>query len=238
LQQEFSITEEIQQELNLLQSEKLQLIHGYNLILIQYQNETPNLNNSTEHFPMNSEALPPSTQNSQESSTALQDLLNQGGNLFETLDIQLAELQKQLMNSETTITNLQTLLSEAKETITQLSENLIEAQKSSSEIDARLQNSQADLASAHEQLVLLGQQNAALKIEAEKSKNAGLIAWGFAGIGFGVGTPLMVEGIQHDNQTMLWAGAGTIIGTAGIWLLGHYVFQWWEYLKPKYHTIL
>ncbi len=95
----------------------------------------------------------------------------------------------------------------------------------------RLQENNEDLTSAYDHLDLLNQQNAALKIEAEKyRKQAGrnaVIGFGFAGVGFGVGTPLLIQGIQTDNQTMLWSGAGTIIGTTGIWLLGHYLFQWW-----------
>jgi hypothetical protein len=95
----------------------------------------------------------------------------------------------------------------------------------------RLQENNEDLANAYEHLDLLEQQNSAFKLDAEKyqqqSKRNGLVGFGFAGIGFGVGTPLLIEGIQSDNQTMLWTGAGTIIGTSGIWLLGHYVFGWW-----------
>jgi hypothetical protein len=55
----------------------------------------------------------------------------------------------------------------------------------------------------------------------------GLIGFAFAGVGFGAGVPCIVEGIRTDNQTMLWAGAGAIIGTTGVWLLGRYVFNWW-----------
>lgn len=230
-QPEFSATAEMQQEVNSLQSKRRNLHQNYMMIWIQYQNETPNSNNSTENFPMNSGPLPPSTQNSPALSKALQDLLSQGGSLFETLDNQLAELQEQLMNSETTIINLQTLLLEAKGTITQLSENLAKAQIWADQMGQRLQENNEDLAAAYDHLDLLNLQNATLKIEAEKywskAQRNGLIGFGFAGVGFGVGTPLMIEGIQSDNQTMLWTGAGTIIGTTGIWLLGHYVFHWW-----------
>ncbi len=231
LQQEFSVTEEIRQEVNLLQSEKLRLMYGYNLILIQYQSEMLNSNNSTENFLTNSGQLPPSTQSSPESSTVLRDLLSQGGNLFETLDNQLAELQEQLTNSETTITGLQILLSEAKETIAQLSENLIQSQLRADQIQVLLQENNEDLAAAHEHLDTLSRQNTLWKNEAaELQKQAGktgLIGFGFAGLGFGLGTPLIAEGIRSDNQAMVWAGAGSIIGTTGIWLLGHFVFKWW-----------
>ncbi len=231
LQQEFSITEEIWQDLNLLQSEKLRLSYSYNQILIQFQEETPNSNDSTPSLAQNSTPQTLPEQNSQELSTELQDLLNQGDDLFEMLDSQLAELQEQLMNSETTIISLQTLLFEAKETITQLSENLAKAQMWAEQMGERLQKNNEDLAVAYDHLDLLNLHNAVLKIEAEKYRSKaqrnGLIGFSFAGVGFGVGTLLLVEGIQHDNQTMLWSGSGTIIGTTGIWLLGHYVFSWW-----------
>jgi hypothetical protein len=95
----------------------------------------------------------------------------------------------------------------------------------------RLQENNEDLASAYEHLDLLEQQSMAFKLEAEKyqlqAKRNGLIGLSFAGVGFGAGTPLLIEGIKSDNQTMLWAGAGTIIGTSGIWFFGHYIFNWW-----------
>ncbi len=231
LQPEFSITAEIQQELNSLQSEKRRLFHSYNQILIQFQEETPNSNDSTPSLAQNSTSQTLPEQNSRELSTELQDLLNQGGDLFEMLDNQLAELKEQLTNSEITITGLQTLLSEARQTITQLSENLVKAQMWAEQMGERLHENNEDLASAYDHLDLLEQQNNVFKIEAEKyqrqSKRNGLIGFSFAGVGFCVGTPFLIEGIQSDNQTMLWTGAGTIIGTSGIWLLGHYVFDWW-----------
>ncbi len=231
LQQEFFITEEIQQELNLMQSEKLRLFHSYNQILIQFQDETLNSNDSTPSLAQNSTPQTLPEQNSQELSTELQDLLNQGDDLFEMLDNQLAELQEQLTSSETTIIGLQTLLSEAKQTITQLSENLTKAQAWSDQMGERLQENNEDLAAAYDHLDMLHQQNTLLKNEAETLRKQagknGLIGFGFAGAGFGVGMPLLVEGIRTDNQAMLWGGAGSIIGTAGVWLLGHYVFHWW-----------
>jgi hypothetical protein len=231
LQPEFFIPKEMRQELNLLQSKKLHLLHSYNQILIQYQTEMPNSNESTGNLTMNSKAHPTQAQNLQESSAALEDLLNLGENLFGTLDNQLAELQEQLTNSETTISGLQTLLLQANETITQLSQNLTKAQAWSNQIEERLQENNENLTAAYENLDLLHDQNIAWKRDAEKMRQqvgrAGFIGFGFGAVGFGAGTPLLIEGIRADNQSMLWTGAGIIAGTAGMWFLGHYVFRWW-----------
>jgi DNA repair exonuclease SbcCD ATPase subunit len=231
LQPEFSITEDLRLELNLLQSKKLHLRHSYNQILTQYQNETQNFSSSTENSAINSKTLPPPEQNSRESSATLEDLLNLGDNLFGTLDNQLAELQEQLTNSETTISGLQALLLQANETITQLSQNLTKAEDWSNQIEARLAKSSEDLAAANAHLDRLEEQHIAWKREAERlqkdAERNGFIAFAFGAVGLGVGAPLFIEGIRTDNQAMLWTAAGTIAGTSGIWLLGHYLFKCW-----------
>ncbi len=95
----------------------------------------------------------------------------------------------------------------------------------------RLQENNEDLADSYEHLDLLEQQNMLFKLDAEKyqrqAKTNGLIGFAFAGVGFGVGTPLFIEGIRTDNQTMLWAGAGSIAISGAVWAVGHYLFQWW-----------
>jgi hypothetical protein len=87
------------------------------------------------------------------------------------------------------------------------------------------------LVAAYDDLDLLDQQNADLKIKNEKlraqAKCGALIGFGFGGVSFGIGVPLLIEGMRTDNQTMMWAGTGTLIGTGGIWALGHFLFNWW-----------
>ncbi len=46
-------------------------------------------------------------------------------------------------------------------------------------------------------------------------------------IGFGASVPLVVEGVRRGNRSMALSGGGVIIGSAGLWLLGRYVFGWW-----------
>jgi len=75
--------------------------------------------------------------------------------------------------------------------------------------------------------VWMDAQNELLKRQAKTYKRGTIISFSISGVSFGVGTPLIIEGIRTDNQAMLWsgvwvAGAGTLI-----WVAGHYIFQWW-----------
>jgi hypothetical protein len=94
-----------------------------------------------------------------------------------------------------------------------------------------MQASNEWLAAAYNDIDLLEKQNADLKIQNEKlriqAKRRALFGFTFGGVSFGVGVPLLIEGARTDNQTMLWAGAGTLVGTGGIWALGHFLFNWW-----------
>ena len=70
-------------------------------------------------------------------------------------------------------------------------------------------------------------QNNFFKQEAEKYRRSALISFSFGSVSFGVGIPLMVEGIRSDNRTMLWSGVGVIGVGSLVWVAGHYIFQWW-----------
>jgi hypothetical protein len=66
-----------------------------------------------------------------------------------------------------------------------------------------------------------------LKQEAAQYKKSAVIGFSFGGVSFGVGTPLIVQGIQSDNRAMLWSGVGICGGGSLIWAAGHYLFNWW-----------
>jgi len=68
---------------------------------------------------------------------------------------------------------------------------------------------------------------AALQRQLAKSKRSVIVGYAVGGVSFGVGTPLIVEGIRTGNSTMAWAGVGTIAGAGTIWAIGHYLFNWW-----------
>jgi len=66
-----------------------------------------------------------------------------------------------------------------------------------------------------------------LERQLAKSKRSVTVGFVVGSVSFGVGTPLIVEGVRNDNSAMLWSGVGTIGATALVWSLGHYVFDWW-----------
>jgi hypothetical protein len=94
-----------------------------------------------------------------------------------------------------------------------------------------MQASDEWLAAAYDDIDLLEQRNADLKIQNEKlrtqAKRGALFGFAFGGVSFGVSAPLLIEGARTDNQTMMWAGAGTLVGAGGIWALGRCLFNWW-----------
>jgi Ca2+/H+ antiporter len=66
-----------------------------------------------------------------------------------------------------------------------------------------------------------------LQQQLAKARRGSVIGFTFGGVSFGMGTPLIIEGIRQDNRTMLWSGVGTIgLGTL-VWSLGHFIFSWW-----------
>ena len=68
---------------------------------------------------------------------------------------------------------------------------------------------------------------ARLQQELQRARRGSIISYSIGGVSFGVGIPLIIEGVRSDNQTMLWSGVGTIGVGAAVWALGHFLFQWW-----------
>jgi len=60
-----------------------------------------------------------------------------------------------------------------------------------------------------------------------RMKRGSVISFSFGTVSFGVGVPLVIEGIRSDNRTMVWSGVGTISIGSVIWAAGHFLFQWW-----------
>ncbi len=207
----------IARKLGSLKSERLQLTRNYGQILTQSQSGTPNLNNQTPESPPNL-SMP------NDLSETFDSLQSEGADLFLTLDKQLLILETQLADSKTAIDDLQASLDNCLI-------SLNAARQWADEMGRRLQENNEDLAAAFTNLDALSHQNADLKLQSARLQNQarrnGLIGFGFAGIGFGAGVPLVVEGVQRGNRSMALSGGGVIIGSAGLWLLGRYVFHWW-----------
>lgn len=68
---------------------------------------------------------------------------------------------------------------------------------------------------------------ALLQAQLAKSKRGVIIGYAVGGVSFGVGAPLIIEGVRSGNPTMAWAGAGTAVGTGLLWAAGHYLLNIW-----------
>jgi len=101
-----------------------------------------------------------------------------------------------------------------------LKQNLAEAQNSVDIAIDRMQD-------AESYAQWIDTQNELLKRDVQRLKKSSLIGFTFGGVSFGVGTPLIISGIQSDNKTMLWTGVGVIGFGSIVWATGHYLFNWW-----------
>jgi len=130
---------------------------------------------------------------------------------------QLSVYNKELLNllneSRDTITQLRKNLEAALERVQDAEEGAIALLDESAEIYQRAKNTVANITMLKSQLV-----------KSEKSVTVGFTV---AAISFGIGSPLIIEGVYAGNSTMTWAGAGTIVGTGAIWAVGHYLLNWW-----------
>ena len=68
---------------------------------------------------------------------------------------------------------------------------------------------------------------ASMQRELAKSRRGTVIGWTVGSVSFGVGTPLIVEGIRSDNRVMLWSGVGVAGVASLVWATGHFIFDWW-----------
>ena len=101
-----------------------------------------------------------------------------------------------------------------------LKQSLAEAQNSVDTAVSRMQD-------AETYALWINAQNELLKRQVQKQKKSGIVGFTFGAVSFGIGIPLVVEGIRRDNSTMLWSGAGTIGAVSLIWITGHFIFKWW-----------
>jgi len=118
-----------------------------------------------------------------------------------------------LAESKQTIAQLRTNLEIALERIQDAEGGALALLDENAEIYEKAKNTVAKIALLERQLA--------------KSKRSVIVGYAVGGVSFGVGVPLIIEGIRSENHSMAWAGAGTIAGTGAIWALGHYVFDWW-----------
>jgi len=112
------------------------------------------------------------------------------------------------------------LYSASQKLLTQLKQSLAEAQNS---VDIAVDR----MKDAEGYAQYMDAQNRMLKQETARLKKSAPVGFVFGGISFGVGVPLLAEGLRTDNKTMLWSGVGVMGLGSVVWVAGHYIFQWW-----------
>jgi uncharacterized protein YcsI (UPF0317 family) len=80
---------------------------------------------------------------------------------------------------------------------------------------------------AEDYAIWIDAQNELLRQQAQQYRKSAMIGFSFGGISFGVGVPLVAEGIRSDNRAMLWSGVGVVGVGSIVWVVGHFVFNWW-----------
>ena len=190
-----------------------QLLQHYRAILAQQKSISESLMNSPQ-------------ESNSETSEFMNLLDSQMQNLL-TLETQWQALETHYRTLSGYNKELLNLLEESKQTIAQLRWNLecaLERVQDAEDGAIALLDENAEI---FQQARLAVANIANLQRELSIARRGSVISFSIGGVSFGVGTPLIVEGIRSDNQVMLWSGVGTIGVGALVWSLGHFVFYWW-----------
>jgi hypothetical protein len=137
-------------------------------------------------------------------------------------------LQQQLKDSQTSASQALTSLNSALTTIQKLKENLAQQEQLANEWGNRLQDSDESYYYLQQDMDALQAQYDTLKKSISQMKRgqvASPILFSVAGLGVGLVALPNPQGHYDLNQRLV--GGGVIIGSVGIWALGHYLFNWW-----------
>ena len=132
----------------------------------------------------------------------------------------LTQLEQQLGTLKAETQEQRRLLEESRSLVSSLRKSLAEAQSSVDIAIDRMQD-------AEDYALWIDSQNEYFRQQARQYRKFSLIGFSFGGVFFGVGTPLVVEGIRSDNRAMLWSGASVIGIGSLVWAAGYYIFHWW-----------
>jgi len=192
----------------------------YHLAKQSRQRREQNLSENSNPLPQNLNEPEQTLLNPDNPWQSLRELINEGflglSESKESLNLLLMELSA--LKAETK--EQRELYEESQKLLMLLKQSLEEAQNSVDIAIDRMQD-------AEDYALYIEAQNIFFKQQAEHYKKSALVGFGFGGVSFGVGVPLMVEGIRTDNRTMLWSGVGVIGVGSLLWVAGHYIFQWW-----------
>jgi len=163
---------------------------------------------------------PPTLLNPDNPWQSLRELIDSGMKGLSESSEALSRLETQLETLKAETQWQRQLLEESKRLVISLKRSLADAQNN---VDIAIDR----MTDAENYAFYIDAQNEILKREAKKYKNAAPVNFIFGGVSFGVGVPLVIEGIRSDNRTMAWSGVGVAVGTSAVWAVGHYVFHWW-----------
>jgi len=204
-------------------------------VLAAESGSTENIQNSkTQSKPQTPEnysenSIPPSTALTEQPQNllnpdnpwqSLRNLINEGFQGLSESRESLNQLLMELSALKAETKEQRELYAESQKLLTHLKQSLEEAQKG---VDVAIDR----MNDAENYALYIEAQNIFFKQQAEHYKKSALVGFTFGGVSFGVGVPLMVEGIRTDNRTMLWSGVGVIGVGSLVWVAGHYIFQWW-----------
>ena len=179
-----------------------------------------NYNGGSEALPLNLNEQKPPLLNPSNPWEDLRNWINEGMQGLNESAQSLTTLEKRLAELRTENAGQESLLRQSRESLTFLKLNLEEAQNSVEIAVDRMQD-------AESYALWLDAQNELFKREAERFRKSALIGFSFGGVSIGIGTPLIVEGIQSGNKAMLWSGVGIAGIGSLVWITGRYIFKWW-----------
>jgi len=188
---------------------------------IQSNPQTPgNYSGNSEPLPPNLNGQNPPLLNPNNPWEDLRNWINEGMKGLDESAESLTMLESQLAELKAENAAQELLLKQSRELLTYLKQNLAEAQNS---VDIAIDR----MEDAESYALYIDAQNLLLKQEAARYKKSAPIGFVFGGVTFGIGTPLIIEGIRADNSAMLWSGVGVTAAGSLVWVFGHFVFGWW-----------
>ena len=175
----------------------------------------------------NSQPLPPNSNKSEDNLLNpnnpwedLRRLIDEGMQGLSESSEALTQLEGQLSTLRAETQEQRQLLEESRNLVISLKQSLAEAQNSVDIAIDRMQD-------AEDYAFWIDAQNELLRQQAQQYRKSAMIGFSFGGVSFGVGVPLVVEGIRSDNRAMLWSGVGVVGVGSLVWVVGHFVFNWW-----------
>ena len=151
---------------------------------------------------------------------SLRSLINEGLEGLSESSTALKQLEEELAVLQAETSEQRLLYEESQNLLNFLKRNLEEAL-------AAIDLSMEQTIHAEDYAFLLDAQNSLLKEQVKRQNKSALTGFTFGALSFGLGTPLITEGVRRDNKGMLLTGGTIMFGTGLAWLTGHYLLKLW-----------